>query len=130
MLTTFQKVKETLLLTFLNVLLPTVDIFTDQISITKLYIGTLAHVDCDEKRELEPFGLRGYAIDSWGDAKSKCIANSSTEGLYHIRHPIWATSLLVPFLINYLTTWAIWWSIDKRKAIHRPSTRECWTSAT
>ena len=117
MLTTFQKVKETLLLTFLNVLLPTVDIFTDQISITKLYIGTLAHVDCDEKRELEPFRLRGYAIDSWGDAKSKCIANSSTEGLYHIRHPIWATSLLVPFLINYLTTWAIWWSIDKRKAI-------------
>ena len=117
MLTTFLKVKETLLLTFLNVLLPTVDIFTDQISITKLYIGTLAHVDCDEKRELEPFRLRGYAIDSWGDAKSKCIANSSTEGLYHIRHPIWATSLLVPFLINYLTTWAIWWSIDKRKAI-------------
>ena len=115
MLTTFQKVKETLLLTFLNVLLPTVDIFTDQISITKLYIGTLAHVDCDERSELRPFGLKWR--DDWSDAKSKCIANSSTEGLYHIRHPIWATSLLVPFLINYLTTWAIWWSIDKRKTI-------------
>ena len=113
MLTTFQKVKETLLLTFLNVLLPTVDIFTDQISITKLYIGTLAHVDCDEWSELEPTAT--YA--EWSDAKSKCIARSSTEGLYHIRHPIWATSLLVPFLINYLTTWAIWWSIDKRKTI-------------
>ena len=117
MLTTFQKVKETLLLTFLNVLLPTVDIFTDQISITKLFIGTLTHFDCDERSELEPFGLQGYAEASWSDAKSKCIANSSTEGLYHIRHPIWATSLLVPFLINYLTTWAIWWSIDKRKTI-------------
>ena len=40
MLSTFQKVKETLLLTILNVALPTVDIFTDLISITKLYIGT------------------------------------------------------------------------------------------
>ena len=119
MLTTFQKVKETLVLTFLNVLLPTVDIFTDQMSITKLYIGTLTHVDCDERSELRPFGFRssGFGFASWGDAKSKCIANSSTEGLYLSRHPIWATSLLVPFLINYLTTWAIWWSIDKRKTI-------------
>ena len=121
MLTTFQKVKETLLLTFLNVLLPTVDIFTDQISITKLYIGTLNHAHCDEKSELEPFGLQNQssnnAFANWSDAKSKCIANSSTEGLHHTRHPIWATSLLVPFLINYLTTWAIWWSIDKRKTI-------------
>ena len=117
MLTTFLKVKETLLLTFLNVLLPTVDIFTDQISITKLYIGTLTHADCDEKSELEPFGLDSSDYASWSDAKSICIANSSTEGLHHTRHPIWATSLLVPFLINYLTTWAIWWSIDKRKTI-------------
>ena len=118
MLTTFQKVKETLLLTFLNVLLPTVDIFTDQISITKLYIGTLTHANCDEMSELEPFGLQNSSrITSWSYVKSKCIANSSTEGLYYTRHPIWATSLLVPFLINYLTTWAIWWSIDKRKTI-------------
>ena len=121
MLTTFQKVKETLLLTFLNVLLPTVDIFTDQISITKLFIGTLTHIDCDEVSELLPFGLTlshdNGAFDHWNNAKNKCIENSSAEGLYHTSHPIWATSLLVPVLINYLTTWAIWWSIDKRKAI-------------
>ena len=120
MLTLFQKVKETLVLTFLNVLLPTVDIFTDQISITKLFIGTLTHADCDERSELFPFGLQrsySYTYAEWSNAKSKCIANSSVEGLYHTRHPIWATSLLVPFLINYLTTWVIWWSIDKRKAI-------------
>ena len=121
MLTTFQKVKETLLLTFLNVLLPTVDIFTDQISITKLYIGTLTHIDCDEENELRPFGL-GFTSNSiiyasWRNAKNKCIAKSSVEGLYYNRHPIWATSLLAPVLINYLTTWVIWWSIDKRKTI-------------
>ena len=60
MLTTFQKVKETVLLTILNVSLPTVDIFTDLISIIKFYIGTLTHTDCDEKSELEPFGLPNY----------------------------------------------------------------------
>ena len=121
MLTLFQKVKETLVLTFLNVALPTVDIFTDQISITKLFIGTLTHSDCDEGRELVPFGLPGPDYNTfyaqWYDAKSICIANSSAEGLYYNRHPIFATSLLVPFLINYLTTWVIWWSIDKRKTI-------------
>ena len=116
MLSTFQKVKETLLLTIINVALPTVDIFTDLISITKLYIGTLTHTDCDEKSELKKFGLPiDYAL--WSDAKSNCIENSSSDGLYYNRHPIWATSLLVPFLINYLTTWFIWWSIDKRKTV-------------
>ena len=121
MLTTFQKVKETVVLTILNVALPTVDIFTDLISITKLYIGSLTHSDCDEKSELEPFGLGSNAInthfESWIDAKHSCIENSKEEGLYNSRHPIWATSLLVPFLINYLATWLIWWSIDKRKTI-------------
>ena len=119
MLTTFQK---TLLLTIFNVALPTVDIFTDLISIAKLYIGTLTHTECDEKSELERYGLPySYApnglYDMWSVVKSKCIENSSAEGLYYNRHPIWATSLLVPFLINYLTTWFIWWSIDKRKTI-------------
>ena len=119
MLTTFQKVKETLLLTILNVVLPTVDIFTDLISITKLYIGSLTHTDCDEKSELASFGLltHNFTSATWSDAKSRCIENSSAEGLDYDRHPIWATSLLVPFLINYLTTWFIWWSIDKRKTV-------------
>ena len=121
MLTTFQKVKETVLLTIINVALPTVDIFTDLISIIKFYIGTLTHTDCDEKSELEPFGLQSHNYNNhhanWSDAKSKCIENSSLEGLYYNRHPIWATSLLVPFLINYLTTWFIWWSVDKRKTV-------------
>ena len=118
MLTTFQKVKETLLLTILNVALPTVDIFTDLISTTKFYIGILSHTDCDEGRELWPYVDQQASVhELWTDVKMRCIANSSAEGRYYISHPIWATSLLVPFLINYLTTWAIWWSIDKRKTI-------------
>ena len=49
---------------------------------------------CDKKSELVHFGLpsNSTAYASWSDAKSKCIATN---------HP----------------TWAIWWSIDKRKTI-------------
>ena len=55
MLTKLQKVKESLLVTILNVALPTADILTDLMSITKFYIGTETHTDCDEKSELIPF---------------------------------------------------------------------------
>ena len=118
MLTTFQKVKETILITLLNIALPTVDVFTDLATTSKLYSGYLSHEDCDEKNELEPFGLFPWSnSEQWAEAKDKCINNSSAEGIYYTAHPRWATSLLIPFLINYVTTWVIWWSVDKRKAV-------------
>ena len=121
MLTTFQKVKETILITILNIALPTVDVFTDLATTSKFYSGFLSHEDCDERSELEPFGnnlLLGWTNTSaWGEVKAKCIGNSSAEGIYYTTHPALATSLLIPFLINYVTTWVIWWSVDKRKII-------------
>ena len=57
MLTTIQKVKETILITLLNIALPIVDIYTDLAETSNLYSGYLSHEDCDERRELEPFGL-------------------------------------------------------------------------
>ena len=115
MLTKFQKVKESILLTILNVVLPTVDIFTDLITTTKLFEGTETHDNCDQKSEVEPFATNNTYL--WFYAKRMCIENSPEGGLYYTRHPVWATSLLVPFLINYLVTWVIWWSVDKRKTI-------------
>ena len=115
MLTKFQKVKESVLLTILNVILPTVDIFTDLITTSKLFEGTESHDNCDQKSELAPFATNNTYL--WVDAKRMCIENSPAEGLYYTRHPVWATSLFVPFLINYLVTWVIWWSVDKRKTI-------------
>ena len=121
MLTTIQKVKETILITLLNIALPTVDIFTDLATTSKLYSGYLSHEDCDDRSELEPFRgtllLRWNDPFGWAEVKAKCISNSSAEGIYNIAHPTWGTSLLVPFLINYVTTWVIWWSVDKRKVI-------------
>ena len=120
MLTTIQKVKETILITLLNIALPIVDIYTDLAETSNLYSGYLSHEDCDERKELEPFGfLQGFNnnVHTWPIAKAKCISVSSFEGIYYTTHPIWATSLLLPFLINYVTTWVVWWSVDKRKAI-------------
>ena len=121
MLTTFQKVKETILISLLNIALPTVDIFTDLATTSKLYSGYLSHEDCDDRSELESFRgtllLSSHDPHGWAEVKAKCISNSSAEGIYYTAHPRWATSLLVPFLINYVTTWVVWWSVDKRKAV-------------
>ena len=95
MLTKFQKVKESVLLTILNVILPTVDIFTDLITTSKLFEGTASHDNCDQKSELEPFATNNTYLRV--DAKRRCIENSPAEGLYYTRHPVWATSLLLPF---------------------------------
>ena len=123
MLTKFQKVKESILITILNVLLPTVDILTDLISITKLYTGTETHIDCDERSEvithLSDFDDDDnlISIQAWYEGRRKCLENSSSSESTFNSHPIWATSLLVPFLLSYLVTWFIWWSVDKSKTI-------------
>ena len=110
------------LITILNVLLPTVDILTDLISITKLYTGIETHIDCDERSEVITYlgdfdDNSSLEIKTWYEGRRMCLANSSSEGLTFNIHPIWATSLLVPFLLNYLVTWFIWWSVDKGKTI-------------
>ena len=114
MLTTFQKIKETILITILNVLLPSVDIFTDLGSVIKLYIGSKIHPDSDKRSELEPYTSEEDGLIA---AIEKCVANSSADGITYISQPDWATALLMPFLINYIITWIVWWSVDKRKAV-------------
>ena len=37
-----------------------------------------------------------------------------TTKLFH-KHPIWASSLLVPFLINYTLSWIAWFNSEKQK---------------
>ena len=116
MFTTIQKVKETLLLTIVNVVLPTVDMFTDMGTIIKLFIGSLSHEECDEKSELEPYASSiPLPIFTWNNAQMDCVANNSYDGRFYNSHPTWTILPLVCFLINYLTTWFIWWNIDKSK---------------
>jgi len=69
---TKQMLKEIILLVVLNVLLPTVDVYSDLALIIKF------------------------------------LANG---------HYKWACILLVPFLLNYIFAWILWWRLDKNKWI-------------
>ena len=72
--------KETILLGTLNVGLPTVDVYTDIALSARLYSSTLTHGRYEN----------GTLI--------------TTE----VSHPIWASSLLIPFIINYALGWYAW----------------------
>ena len=62
----------------LNIFLPTLDTFTDIILVTKLYNGAEGR---DYNRETK----------EWADG--------------HYSHPVYASLLLVPFLLNYVACW-------------------------
>jgi hypothetical protein len=72
MLSTWEKVKETMLLLPLNIILPSADVYSDLYLIAK-------------------FIIRG--------------------------HTFFAGLLLVPFALNYLLTWGVWWRLDKSKKV-------------
>jgi hypothetical protein len=72
MLSTWEKVKETMLLLPLNIILPSADVYSDLYLIAKLIISG---------------------------------------------HKLFAGLLFLPFALNYLLTWGIWWRIDKRKKV-------------
>ena len=69
--------KESLLLGSLNVVLPTVDVYSDVALAVKLYSNVSVVLD----------GRTHYSNG----------------------HPKWATSLLIPFLVNYLLSWRAWY---------------------
>ena len=90
--------KETILLGTLNVGLPTLDVYTDIALSTKLYSRSTVTTYHD---------INGTSVDPW--------RIETTE----VSHPIWASSLLVPFIINYMLGWYAWvnteWKKDSRK---------------
>ena len=83
--------KETILLGTLNVGLPTVDVYTDIALSARLYSSTVTHVSYQN----------GILV--------------TTE----VSHPIWASSLLIPFIINYMLGWYAWvhteWNKESKK---------------
>ena len=66
----------------LNIFLPTLDTYTDIILVTKLYNGAPVHTKWNNDGRIVPD--YGSEIDS---------------------HPVYASVLLVPFLLNYVACW-------------------------
>ena len=70
----------------LNILLPTIDTFTDINLVTKLYHGA----------EIGNWNMTHI----WGKRHLETLPDG-----VHVSHPVFASVLLVPFLLNYVTCW-------------------------
>ena len=95
MVTFIQKIKEILILSVFNVLLPSADVFSDFYQSGRLYVGYVYHPN------LEWWCPDG---DRWDNQISyACIeARRKHMDLRVIRFPGWAGLLIAPFLINYI----------------------------
>ena len=103
---TGEKIKETVVLSLLNVALPSVDVFSDLLLVVKFYIGSRINPYCDEKD------------GSYKDLLN-CHYNDSvpTSNVIYTPHYGWGTLMLFPFLLNYLICWYVWATTDKKKAV-------------
>ena len=89
--------KETFLLSIFNVGLPTVDVYSDIALTSRLYKSTVTVPD--------GMYVNGYwPVPLWKETGTKTKT---------VSHPIFATSLLIPFLINYVLGWRAWFFGDK-----------------
>ena len=104
------KIKETILLSVLNVALPSVDVYSDLGLIMKFYVGSRRNPWCDKEEEAGNI--------EWRDVLSCYYDNSvPTSNVSYTPHYTWGSLMLVPFLLNYLFCWYIWATTDKRKSV-------------
>ena len=108
MATFIQKIKEILILSVFNVLLPSADVYSDFYQSGRLYVGYLYHPN-----------LVWWCPD--GDRWDNQIAYACIEARRKhmdfrvIRFPGWAGLLIAPFLINYILCWIAWNRLEKQK---------------
>ena len=99
--------KESLLLGVLNVGLPTFDVYSDLGLTVKLYKSTVTI----------PPGT--YLNGTW----------TETTVVQDVSHPIYALSLLIPFMINYVLGWRAWYYGDLKKSINSQRKKFTWIFA-
>ena len=85
--------KETILLGILNIGLPTADVYSDIALTAKLYTATITTTD--------------WTYDHYNGTWTRTSTTS-------IGHPIYATCLLIPFLVNYALGWRAWYFSDMK----------------
>ena len=102
-----EKIKETVVISLLNVALPSVDIYSDIAVMLNFYVGSRINPYCDENRI------------SWDAERINCYYDDSvpTSDVIYTPHYGWGTMMLLPFLLNYLICWYVWFTTDKRKAV-------------
>ena len=105
-----EKIKETVILTLLNIILPSVDVYSDFGLIYVFFRGSRHNPYCDQEYEANNI--------SWAE-KFNCYYddNVPTSNLTFTPHVGWGTLMLLPFLLNYLICWYMWATTDKRKMV-------------
>ena len=101
-----EKIKEILLLLLLlNIILPSVDVYSDIGLILKFYVkGSQSNPYCDQMY--------------WRlEERLNCYDNLPTSNVTYILHYNWGTLMLLPFLLNYLICWYVWATTDKMKTV-------------
>jgi len=100
-----EKIKEILILLLLNVILPSVDVYSDVGLILKFYV---------KGSRFNPYCNQVY----WRlKERFNCYDNLPTSNVSYILHHNWGTMMLLPFLLNYLICWYVWAITDKRKTV-------------
>ena len=95
-----EKIKESVILSLLNIALPSVDVGSDIALLIKFYVGSRSN----------PYFHEEYKYDGYS------YYNDSIINLTNTSHYTWGTMMLVPFMLNYLLCWYVWATTDKKKA--------------
>ena len=102
-LKTREKIKETIILSLLNVVLPSVDVYSDIALVVNFLVGSRRNPYC-----VELFPSLTYNSDFVD--RLNCYYNDSvpTTNVTYTSHYGWASMMFVPFLFNYLICWYVW----------------------
>ena len=102
-------IKETVVLSLLNVVLPTVDVYSDFALVLNFYRGSRRNPYCDEEYKADRI--------NWNE-RINCYYNDDvpSSNVTYTPHYGWGTMMLLPFLLNFLICWYVWATTDKRKA--------------
>ena len=101
-----EQLKETAVLSLLNILLPTFDVFSDLAVSIEFFRGSRRNPLCDELYEDITDRIKCYYNDS-----------IPTSNVTYTPQPTWGSMMLLPFLLNYLICWYVWATTDKRKVV-------------
>ena len=115
-LTRSEKIKETIMLSVLNIALPSVDVYSDLALIDKFYFGKASRRNpwCDEHKIGYDVNAPSFYRNSvWTADRLNCHYNMCTPTTAgNVSEPpshyTWGTMMLVPFLLNYLVCWYAW----------------------
>ena len=100
------KIKETIMLTLLNVALPSVDVYSDIALVVNFLIGSRKNPYCDVLYPEDNYN----DLYLWHRDRLNCYYNDSmpTTNVTNTSHYGWAAMMFVPFLFNYLICWYVW----------------------